>query len=98
MPRHRLLLVELLSGPLEARYPHVSLPTGRDGSYSRGCVTFARTTIGGHAIGPLDAPVDWERGLTHRFHALYPNVPDAVWEHHGPKYEWLLNFQVKFPT
>lgn len=54
--------------------------------------------LAGHAIGPLDAPVDWERGLTHRFHALYPNVPDAVWEHHGPKYEWLLNFQVKFPT
>ena len=54
--------------------------------------------LAGHAIGPLDAPAGWERALTQRFHGVFPDAPDPVWEHHGPKYEWLLNFRVISPT
>ena len=54
--------------------------------------------LAGHAIGPLDAPAGWELGLTQRFHGVFPDAPDPVWEHHGPKYDWLLNFQVSSPT
>ena len=54
--------------------------------------------LAGHAIGPLDAPAGWEQGLTQCFHGVFPDVPDPVWEHHGPKYDWLLNFRVISPT
>ena len=46
--------------------------------------------LAGHAVGPLDAPAGWERALTQRFHGVFPDASDPVWEHHGPKYDWLL--------
>ena len=55
-------------------------------------------SLAGHAIGPLDAPAGWELGLTQRFHGVSPGAPDPVCEHHRPKYEWLLNFRVIYPT
>ena len=54
--------------------------------------------LASHAIGPLDAPAGWEWALTQRFHGVFPDAPDPVWEHHWPKYDWLLNFQVSSPT
>ncbi len=54
--------------------------------------------LAGHVVEPLDAPAGWERALTQQFHGVFPDAPDPVWEHHGSKYEWLLNFRVISPT
>ena len=67
-------------------------PTPKDVSLFLGLL------LAGHAIGPLDAPAGWEQALTERFHGVFSDAPDPVWEHHGPKYEWLLNFRVISPT
>ena len=48
----------------------------------------------GSAIGPLEAPSTWQDDMKVRFAGLYEAAPAFSSEAHGPKYEWLLNFQV----
>jgi hypothetical protein len=54
--------------------------------------------LAGHAIGPLEAPAGWQLDMAQRFGAAFPGAPALAWEHHGPKYDWLLHFQVSSTT
>ena len=54
--------------------------------------------LAGHAIGPLEAPVRWQQDFAQRFAGLYDGAPALASEHHGPKYDWLLHFQVSSPA
>jgi len=54
--------------------------------------------LAGHAIGPLEAPAGWQLDMAQRFGAVFPGVPALASERHGPKYDWLLRFQVCSPT
>ena len=52
--------------------------------------------LAGHPIGPLDAPFNWDMAIAQRFQDIYVNAPAPRSEAdpHGPKLDWLLNFQV----
>ena len=50
--------------------------------------------LAGSAIGPLEASPTWQSQMTARFANLYEDAPDFASEAHGPKYDWLLKFQV----
>src|SRR3954464_7034304 len=50
--------------------------------------------LAGSAIGPLEATSTWKNDMAARFAHLYAGAPDFASEAHGPKYDWLLNFQV----
>ena len=50
--------------------------------------------LAGSAIGPLEAPSTWQDDMKVRFADLYQRAPTFSSEAHGPKYEWLQNFQV----
>lgn len=50
--------------------------------------------LAGSAIGPLAATSTWQNDMAARFAHLYEGAPDFASEAHGPKYDWLLNFQV----
>lgn len=50
--------------------------------------------LSGHAIGPLEAPAGWEQQLGNRFQNIYPGAPALAAEKHGPKFDWLGNFEV----
>ena len=66
-------------------------PTLQDVSYLLGL------PLAGEAIGPLDAPANWEEDLANRFQGIRQNVAldmELDVKRHGPKYVWLLNFQV----
>ena len=54
--------------------------------------------LAGHAIGPLEAPAGWQLDMAQRFGAVFPGAPALASERHGPKYDWLLHFQVCSPT
>jgi len=54
--------------------------------------------LAGHAIGPLEAPADWQLGIAQRFAGIYDRAPALTSDNHGPKYEWLLHFQVSSPA
>ena len=63
-------------------------PTLQDVSYLLGL------PLAGDAIGPLQAPADWQEALTLRFQGIRDTVGPLTFEDHGPKLDWLLNFQV----
>src|SRR3954469_25572461 len=50
--------------------------------------------LAGSAIGPLEATSTWQNDMKACFTDLYVGAPDFASEAHGPKYDWLLNFQV----
>jgi hypothetical protein len=50
--------------------------------------------LAGSAIGPLESSSTWQADMTARFANLYEGAPAFASEAHGPKYDWLLNFQV----
>ena len=50
--------------------------------------------LAGEAVGPLEAPVNWEDGMTGRFADVYKGAPPFDGDSHGPKFDWLLRFQV----
>ena len=54
--------------------------------------------LAGHAIGPLDVPSDWQLGIAQRFAGIHDRAPVVTSDNHGPKYEWLLHFQVSSPA
>ena len=55
-------------------------------------------SLAGHAIGPLEAPADWQLGIAQRFAGIYDRAPALTSDNHRPKYEWLLHFQVSSPA
>ena len=66
-------------------------PTLQDVTYLLGL------PLAGDAIGPLQSPANWEEDMANRFQGIRHNVAlDLALdvERHGPKYDWLLNFQV----
>ena len=52
----------------------------------------------GRAIGPLQAPENWEHEMSLRFQGIYHNAGVFTSEDHGPKLDWLLGFQVSSPS
>ncbi|KAM0892101.1 hypothetical protein ACQ4PT_025990 [Festuca glaucescens] len=48
----------------------------------------------GQAIGPLEEPADWDDEMALRFQETREGQPDFLYEDHGPKCDWLLNFEV----
>ena len=54
--------------------------------------------LSGHAIGPLEAPADWQLGIAQRFVGIYDRAPALTSDNHGPKYERLRHFQVSSPA
>ena len=70
-------------------------PTLQDVSYLLGL------PLAGQAIGPLQAPANWAEDMANRFQGILPNVALNLAqdvEHHGPKYDWLLKFQVSMTS
>ncbi|KAK1694130.1 hypothetical protein QYE76_010827 [Lolium multiflorum] len=63
-------------------------PTLQDVSYLLGL------PLAGRAIGPLAEPVDWDLQMPARFEGIRVGQPDFLCEDHGPKCDWLLNFEV----
>ena len=64
-------------------------PTLQDVSFLLGL------SLAGEAVGPLDAPVNWEDGLRDRFDDIYDGAPPFQGDKHGPKLDWLIGFQVR---
>lgn len=50
--------------------------------------------LAGTPIGPLEAPANWEQAMAERFQGINPAARPFGSEDHGPKLEWLLDFQV----
>jgi hypothetical protein len=50
--------------------------------------------LAGQPIGPLQAPADWEEGMALRFQGIRDAAGPFAMEAHGPKLDWLLNYQV----
>ena len=48
----------------------------------------------GQPIGPLQAPVNWPQEMALRFQGIRDGQTAFASEDHGPKVDWLLNFQV----
>ena len=63
-------------------------PTLQDVSYLLGL------PLAGEAIGPLQAPVNWEHDLAACFEGIFDGAPLLEAGTHGPKLDWLLAFQV----
>ena len=61
-------------------------PTLQDVSYLLGL------PLAGQPIGPLQAPANWAENMANRFQGIRPVAFDS--DRHGPKYDWLLHFQV----
>jgi hypothetical protein len=53
--------------------------------------------LAGQAIGPLATPATWATDMAARFEGInpHPDYPPFGIESHGPKFEWLLTFQVR---
>lgn len=51
--------------------------------------------LAGQAIGPLAEPADWDDEMAARFQGIRAGQPDFLCEDHGPKCDWLLNFEVR---
>ena len=66
-------------------------PTLEDVSYLLGL------PLAGEPIGPLEAPDEWAVEIRERFTYLCDGAPWYEGEAHGPKLEWLNNFQVSSP-
>ena len=49
----------------------------------------------GDPIGPLQAPADWQEGMALRFQGILAGAEPFTSEAHGPKLDWLLNYQVR---
>jgi hypothetical protein len=49
----------------------------------------------GDPIGPLQAPADWEAGMAQRFQGIRAGAGPFTSEAHGPKLDWLLDYQVR---
>ena len=64
-------------------------PTLQDVSYLLGL------PLAGRPIGPLEAPPNWEVEMMHRFQGINPSASPFDSEDHGPKLDWLLDFQVR---
>ena len=52
--------------------------------------------LAGEAVGPLEAPANWEDGMAGRFADVYEGAPPFDGDSHGPKYDWLVRFQVSY--
>ena len=50
--------------------------------------------LAGQPIGPLQTPENWEHEMSLRFQGVNPHAGVFMSEHHGPKLEWLMDFQV----
>jgi hypothetical protein len=50
--------------------------------------------LAGEPIGPLQAPADWEQDMALRFQGIRQGAGLFAAEAHGPKFDWLLNYQV----
>lgn len=52
-------------------------------------------TLVGEHIGPLQAPADWQEGMALRFQGILAGAGPLTSEAHGPKLDWLLNYQIQ---
>ena len=43
-----------------------------------------------------EAPANWEDGMAGRFADVYEGAPPFDGDSHGPKFDWLLCFQVSY--
>lgn len=50
--------------------------------------------LAGAAIGPLQAPANWVQDMALRFQGIRDNEQPLDHEHHGPKFDWLLDYRV----
>jgi hypothetical protein len=50
----------------------------------------------GDPIGPLQAPADWEEDMALRFQGIRAGARPFASEAHGPKLDWLLEYQVSW--
>jgi hypothetical protein len=48
----------------------------------------------GQPIGPLAEPVLWDEEMPARFEGTRAGQTEFLCEDHGPKSDWLLNFEV----
>ena len=80
---------------MEARDTHVPLSLGRDGPYSPGRVFLTGPTVGGSGHRALVEPVNWDDEMVARFQGTREGQLDFLCEDHGPKCDWLLNFEVR---
>ena len=64
-------------------------PTLQDVSYLLGL------PLAGVPIGPVDAPENWAQEMAQRFYGIREGVPEFTYENHGPKFDWLQNYQVR---
>ena len=51
--------------------------------------------LAGDPIGPLQAPADWQEGIALRFQGILDGAGPFTSEAHGPKLDWLLNYQFR---
>lgn len=49
----------------------------------------------GDPIGPLQTPADWQEGMALRFQGILTGAGPLTSEAHGPKLDWLLNYQIQ---
>jgi hypothetical protein len=49
----------------------------------------------GQPIGPLEEPADWAQQMALRFQGIRDGPTAFACEDHGPKCDWLLNFEVR---
>ena len=63
-------------------------PTLQDVSYLLGL------PLQGQPIGPLHSPDNWDGDMAARFLGINPVAQPFASEGHGPKLDWLLDFQV----
>ena len=52
--------------------------------------------LAGEPIGPLQAPENWQEAMSLRFQGINPRAGVFASENHGPKLDWLLDFQVRY--
>ena len=50
--------------------------------------------LAGQPIGPLQATDDWKEAMALRFQGIRDGATTFASDDHGPKFDWLLNFQV----
>uniref|UniRef100_A0ACD5WWJ2 Uncharacterized protein n=1 Tax=Avena sativa TaxID=4498 RepID=A0ACD5WWJ2_AVESA len=64
-------------------------PTLHDVSYLLGL------PLAGVPIGPVDAPKNWAQEMGQRFYGICEGAPEFTYENHGPKFDWLQNYQLQ---
>lgn len=67
-------------------------PTLQDVSYLLGL------PLAGEAIGPLRVSSEWCNDMNTRFKAAWSNAADLSYDSHGPRYNFLEQFQVNILT